>query len=183
MRQQVVLVIAVSLIVGSTASSAQMSHDRCASPLVTLDVERPLQHIVLETWRRSITFRRQGAHLANEPTLTVTVGLWIFGARPDSRAQTSFTRDGERLKRAEVQVRPGGHRAVAEFVAHELEHVLEQLDGVDLARMGGRGGVAVSRPFVRPHVETKRAQLVGRIVAAEYDAQHAVADGCLEARR
>ena len=52
-----------------------------------------------------------------------------------------------------------------EYLAHEIEHVLEQVDGVDLRR-SARGGVAgvseTSRVF-----ETARAIAIGRVVARE----------------
>jgi hypothetical protein len=52
-----------------------------------------------------------------------------------------------------------------ELIAHELEHVLEQVDGTDLARLArhGLGGVA-DREW---GYETARAQSVGQSVARE----------------
>jgi hypothetical protein len=57
--------------------------------------------------------------------------------------------------------------AVIEYFAHELEHVLEQLDGVDLPRAMARrvhGASLVGRP---PVFETRRAIVIGRLVASE----------------
>jgi hypothetical protein len=60
---------------------------------------------------------------------------------------------------------PGGLRR-AELVAHEVEHVLERLDGVKVASRHALGDGSVrlgSGTF-----ETARAVLVGQMVAGEY---------------
>jgi hypothetical protein len=87
------------------------------------------------------------------------------------RARTSITRvDGE-LRAAAVRVNAGDGLAVVELVAHEFEHILEQLDGVVLSAWAGRSGVyrvggdATDGPF-----ETERARQIGRRVAGEFAA-------------
>jgi hypothetical protein len=64
-----------------------------------------------------------------------------------------------------------------ELIAHEIEHVLEQVDGVDLRslatmRDSGVRSVApdLSRYETRPRYETRRAMLVGAIVTREVSA-------------
>ena len=60
--------------------------------------------------------------------------------------------------------------AVIEYFAHELEHVVEQLDRVDLARASAshvHGASATGRP---PVFETRRAIVIGRLVANEVSA-------------
>ena len=57
------------------------------------------------------------------------------------RAQAAITRVGGEVRSVNVLVPAGGHRLLAELIAHEFEHVLEQLDGVDLQRWVGRSGV------------------------------------------
>ena len=59
-------------------------------------------------------------------------------------------------------------RAAARYVesmAHELEHVLEHLDGTDLPRLARQRVNGVVRSGAQ--YETARAQWVGRRVAAE----------------
>jgi hypothetical protein len=58
------------------------------------------------------------------------------------------------------------HGDYAELVAHELEHVLEQMEGVNLAALARSGSGAVKR---RPDgaYETARALNAGLAVAAE----------------
>ena len=53
-----------------------------------------------------------------------------------------------------------------EHIAHELEHVLEAVDGTDLPRLA-RQRVDGVMNLGRHHYETARAQSVGRMVARE----------------
>jgi hypothetical protein len=80
--------------------------------------------------RLSPTFRRQCLRIANAPGLTVE--LQQFPARPTGwiRARTRFwtARDGRRFATVEI----GALDDQVELIAHEIEHVIEQLDGVDL---------------------------------------------------
>ena len=63
----------------------------------------------------------------------------------------------------------GDARLVAELIAHEFEHILEQLDGVDLNRWVGHSGVRrVGGNREGSPIETERACQVGRLVAGEY---------------
>jgi hypothetical protein len=57
---------------------------------------------------------------------------------------------------------------VAELIAHELEHVIEQLDGVDLAAKADTDSSSVKRGDTpEPAYETVRATRMGLAVAAE----------------
>jgi hypothetical protein len=53
--------------------------ERCAAPLLALQVENTLEPIVHEMWHRSPTFRRQVMRLAREPALVVTIAICRFG--------------------------------------------------------------------------------------------------------
>jgi hypothetical protein len=136
-----------------------------------LHIATPVRPIVADMCRRAPTFRQQVARLAKEPELTVTVERAAFRRTGALRAQTSMTRVGGVLRSADVQVPADHELVVVEMVAHEFEHILEQLDGVDLRRWAGRSGVyqvgttAPDGPF-----ETERARQVGRLVAGEYAA-------------
>jgi hypothetical protein len=63
-----------------------------------------------------------------------------------------------------VEINPLGD--FMELLAHELEHVIEQLDGIDLAAKAAlaRSGV---RTCVDGTFETNRAARVGSLVAVE----------------
>jgi hypothetical protein len=70
-------------------------------------------------------------------------------------------------------------RQIVELIAHEFEHILEQLDGIDLTRWIGRSGVhRVGGGETDRPIETQRAQRMGRIVAGEYAAAPAAIPTC-----
>jgi hypothetical protein len=67
--------------------------------------------------------------------------------------------------RADVHLPPGTD--YSELIGHEFEHLLEQVEGLDLrrlARVRGSGVWSVERELF----ESDRAQDAGRIVAAEF---------------
>ena len=86
--------------------------------------------VVQEMLKRSPTFRRQCWRITTASELVVTLQP---GSRPmvtRVRARTRISRDGHRLV-AYIEIFSPDQ--AAELIAHELEHVIEQLDGVDLA--------------------------------------------------
>ena len=106
--------------------------------------EIPSNFLVPDTYRtlidsmlqRSPTFRRQCRRIADASHLEVTLRL---GANRLARlrAQTRIFREGVRLN---ASMELFTMEQLPELIAHELEHVIEQLDGVDLASMEGRSG-------------------------------------------
>ena len=112
---------------------------------------------------QSATFRGQLDRIAAEPGLVVRVEVvpHIIGAR----AMTRIVRQGGNLT-AHIQVTRFDD--IVELIAHELEHVIEQIEGVDLARRadaGQTGIYAVERDGTM--FETARAGSVGVSVAQE----------------
>ena len=128
--------------------------------LIVPDIVRPL---VRSMWRQSPTFRRQCARLAEHPD--VIVRFELAGPVQDTRgARSAFERlNGDLNAAVEIELRKP--ELYIEHIAHELEHVLEQVDGTDLrrlARQGLNGVVSLGGGF-----ETARARAIGRIVAQE----------------
>ena len=119
------------------------------------------------TLRRSPTFARQCIRIANARELTVTLDFAMATSRParPARARTEIVRRDNRLLATIVIAQTID---VVELVAHEIEHVIEQLDGVDLAAKAQipDSGVQALR-HDRVVFETIRAQRVGRQVADE----------------
>jgi hypothetical protein len=113
-------------------------------------------------WRSSPTFRRQCSRLVAAQDLRIVLHLEELQRRPSFDARTVFVRQAGVLVAARVflSVSP----AAAELIAHELEHVLEQLDGVDLAAHVGSGNVWKREDDT---FETRRATDMGRRVARE----------------
>jgi hypothetical protein len=127
--------------------------------LVVPDRLRPL---VTTMWRNSPTFRRQCARLGENPGVVVHIEL---------AARTRHGRALSRVQRhdggvhASVQIEVRTPQLYVEYIAHELEHVLEYVDGTDVSRLARQGLDGVMN--VRGQYETARARSVGRTVARE----------------
>ena len=95
--------------------------------LVIPNAYRPLLESML---RDSPTFRRQCVRIAGEPSLTVHVSIqppsWPSAVRADNSCEAA----AEWPSLAHIAIGPLGD--LIELIAHEFEHVIEQLDGVDL---------------------------------------------------
>ena len=127
-----------------------------------MDVARNMSRTIEVLYAASPTFRAQCDRLASAKNLRIVVRLHT--AMPSQcRAFTIIRRHGSEL-RADVHVPPG--RALIELVAHELEHVLEQIEGLDLRRLARMRATGV-REVERDLFETDRAQRAGRTVAEE----------------
>jgi hypothetical protein len=79
-----------------------------------------------------------------------------------ANARTALTFQGNVPLAAHVYLKPSTNSP--ELIAHELEHILEQLDGVNLEAQAGNGGVWKGD---RTFFETRRAIETGRRVARE----------------
>lgn len=148
------------------ASSALLSTLRSLEPLpqaalpANLHATGHLQQVVERMWQQSSTFRRQCARLAHA-SVPVTLQMEIVeNFRGVSRVE--FERG--QPTRADVRINMTYLRDVAELIAHELEHLLEIVDGIDLERQVERGAARRTGPH---HYETQRAIEVGRRVARE----------------
>lgn len=122
------------------------------------------QSIVRTMLRSSGTFRRQCSRIGRHEWVTVTVEP-EFLPRPLGGATTLIRRDPH--GGLDAAVRLTGQGDVIELIAHEFEHILEQLDEVDLAAMAGRMGTGVRLGPDGGQFETERAIAAGRIVARE----------------
>jgi len=131
--------------------------------LVISSMFRPLVESML---RDSPTFRRQCVRIAAEPGLTVHLSFSPPPRRSTHRAVTRFTRNAGGHLTAIVDI--GALEDTQELIAHELEHVIEQLDGVDLAARAVMPHTGVMPIGPRGTVyETTRAQRVGLRVVSE----------------
>jgi hypothetical protein len=115
---------------------------------------------------QSPTFKAQLLRIANAPRVTVHVEIvqHIIGAR-------AATRMVRQLDGLTAQIEVARHDNVVELIAHEIEHVIEQIDGVDLAGSASlsNGGI-YSITAGGTVFETERAKRVGRPVAQEVHA-------------
>lgn len=154
---------------------------RCLIVHSTLHVDSQLRAIVHAMWHRSPTFQRQVARLSQEVDLDTTLNIWTPTAFSDRRADTLLRHDAGGLRSATVRIKlPNRESTIVELIAHELEHIVEQLDGVNLRLAASRSGVDNGvRRSNAGHFETERAHRVGLAVMAEYLRQSA-AGACVE---
>ena len=179
--------LVVGILLGSSAAVAQSVRDTGAArvSLATLDLLMPevvgagspttaatarvvvdakLQGLVDDLLIRSPAFRRQWQRLVQLPRLSIRLDLVHSNhVGDDAHAATrlSFLPDGS--LHAAVAI-PGGRR-LAELLAHEVEHILERLDGVKVDDQHALGDSSVRR--ASGTFETARAVLVGQLVAKE----------------
>jgi hypothetical protein len=116
--------------------------------------------------RDSPTFRRQCIRIAAEHRLTVRIAFGSAPSRSGIRAATRMTRGENGRLTALIDI--GLLEHTEELIAHEFEHVIEQLDGVDLparAALSNTGVTAVG--YAANMFETKRAQRTGLKVVSE----------------
>ena len=123
-----------------------------------------LYRSVLETMlARSPMFRRQCLRLASAPHLEVLVRvLHPNGGRVRARGQIRPEGDG----RIAVLIEIDPADDFVELLAHELEHVIEQLDGIDLQAKAALPDSGVRQCADRAF-ETERARRIGTVVALQ----------------
>lgn len=114
--------------------------------------------------RRSPTFRRQCRRLASAANLRVHVGNQVEPLVNGPRARTSIGRTADGMIFATAFIR--SLENPVELIAHEVEHVIEHLDGIDLRSRSAISGSGVRRQ-ADGSFETLRAVHVGRAVARE----------------
>ena len=167
------LVMAAGLGIDAPARAADAAPSpaaRCEALAGGLRLAARLQPVVADMCRRAPTFRRPVVRLAAQPGLVVTVEPAVFAISSRALAMTDITRVNGEVRTAYVRVPAGHDLLLVELLGHEFEHILEQLDGVELSTWVGRSGVyRVGDPRSGP-VETERARQVGRLVAGEFAA-------------
>jgi Tol biopolymer transport system component len=132
-------------------------------PPSNLQIDPALKPVVERMSQASPTFRRQCRRLAAESSLQVRVSPDDQPTRASfAKARTVLTFREDAPVAADVYIRSSSNST--ELIAHELEHIIEQLDRVDLAVQAGNGAVWKSD---RAHFETRRAIETGRRVARE----------------
>jgi hypothetical protein len=154
--------------VGFTAADMNLDVATATGPPAGLRVPRGLRPQVERMWRTSPTFRRQCLRLS-EASVTVIVYFGLPRSVARATALARIERQHGLTRRADVYL-DVGLVSVHETLAHELEHVLEQIDGVNLpALVASRvHGVREVEPGA---FETARAAAIGRLVAHEVSRQ------------
>jgi hypothetical protein len=146
------------------AADARAGDEVCIDKLPVNVDGGMLAPAMLEMLSRSETFREQCHRIAAQRALRVRIGI-AFQNGVDYRALTVLVRYEAGLLRAEVTLLFAEN--YVELVAHEFEHVLEQVEHVDL-RVNAALGLA--RQLPDGAFETPRATLAGQQVWREYEA-------------
>lgn len=155
--------VCVGLLLSGVYPSAQATH-QCVRSSVAANIElrRDLDRVLTDLYNRSPAFKAQCDRLAAAQHLRVVVRL--NPSLPSScRALTRIWRRGREI-RADVHVPPGN--ALVELLAHEFEHLLEQVEGLNLRKLARTRGSGV-REIDRELFESDRAIKAGRLVAEE----------------
>ncbi len=131
-----------------------------AGPPANLDAG-VFRRVVDAMWRDSLTFRRQCQRLGVERGLVVKLLAQTSHRQSSVRASTEMSRKNGTLTLARIVV--FSPTDAVELIAHEIEHIIEQLDGVEFlesasTRTTRQAGAAY---------ETGRAVEIGRVVARE----------------
>src|SRR4029453_7417849 len=113
---------------------------------------------------RSATFRRQVLRIAVAPYVSVRLQAAPTPLPREVRAKTEFAHKDGRIV-ANIDITPLDNDV--ELIAHELEHVIEQLDDIVLAAQAARPNTGVRASGTTGVFETKRATRIGQKVAQE----------------
>ena len=132
-----------------------------------LVVPGALRSVLVVMWERSTTFRVQCARISAESRVVVRLHIATSLTQSRGRAASRMARDPAGTLAADVYL---ANRIalvnLVELIAHELEHIVEQLDGLELEALARRAPATVwqSEPGA---FETVRAIRVGQSVAAD----------------
>jgi hypothetical protein len=160
-----VLALVFALVSGTHAQTPQPV---AADGIVTtipgnMHVPESLKPILEEALRQSPTFRRQVQELRRTPRVRMAITYGSLSIWQVLRAESTMYL--HEFGAVDVDTRLYTVRDAIEVVAHELEHVCEQIEGVDVRALSHRRNSGVFT--VGSHFETRRAVLTGRQVAQE----------------
>jgi hypothetical protein len=149
----------------SCGSAARAGGVECPALPPNIQTDPYLAPALAQLLARSPTFRRQCAAVAAARHVRVIISA-VAGPRLSMgpRARATITRFAHGLMRATIEIPMPSE--FHELIPHELEHVIEQIEGLNLpalAESDGRRVMDVGDGLY----ETARAQATGRKVAAE----------------
>jgi hypothetical protein len=129
-----------------------------------LRVPENMRPMLKRMLRSSATFRRQIAILSAKPAVRMSV---VYGGmRGDRNYHALSTVRKHEWGAMLVDTTVFVPTDLVEIIAHELEHVCEQMEGVDLPKLSRRKGVGVYN--LNGHYETVRAIRAGQNATREY---------------
>jgi hypothetical protein len=165
-RQSTVAAILVFLIAGSFTCPTHAQQGEilpCQQPPPNVRGDATVIRQFLSFVVRSPTMRRQCAAIADAPFVRVVL-LSASRPHPFTRAHSTIQRYEAGFVRVAIEI--PGSADVAELLAHELEHALEAIEGLDLPSRAKVSGSGVTE-LVKGVYETARAKRIGRLVSDE----------------
>jgi hypothetical protein len=166
---RVVVVLCMALFVPAAlrpaSLAAQSAPTLCSEVPPNIQVSTLLQPIVSDLLRKSATFRRQCEIIAAAERLRVVVrGIPPAGLSSMPRARAKIAHFSYGLIRVVIDMPMLADHA--ELLPHEFEHVIEQLEGLDLSALVRAGGYGVVQ-LDDGAFETARAKAAGLAAAQE----------------
>jgi hypothetical protein len=144
--------------------SAAREADADVGPATNVSIPAAFRPLVASMLARSPTFRRQYARLGRSAHLSVVVRCDMPPGWPLPALTQIWARPGGAVE-ALVHINPSA-RAI-ELIAHEFEHIIERLDGVDLRAKARLRASGVKETANKDTFETTRAIVTGQQVARE----------------
>ncbi|MGH9237380.1 MAG: hypothetical protein ACRD3G_05000 [Vicinamibacterales bacterium] len=153
--------IAASIAVPAFAQQGEIPS--CLQPPSNVRGDDALIRLFMSFVARSATMRRQCAAIAGAPHVRVVLRV---ASRPPtfSRAVSTITRYEAGLVRVAIEIPVAAD--VAELLAHELEHVVEVIEGLDLPSLAKVRGSGVTE-LEKGVYETAEAKRMGRLASDE----------------
>ena len=191
-RMFVILFVAAAVPGPSAANSErrQAASTECAAQEwipanVTVEDDFVLA-MINEMARRSPSFRDRLLRIGTAPTVRARIRSTQLRIPNIARTQTAFVVNTQGWLFADIQIPP---QVVfswenVEMIAHEIEHVIEQIEGVDLITLAGqrRSGVRRFNEWRGGLFETDRATNFGDAVDREFH-HRATGSSCAAALR
>jgi hypothetical protein len=146
------------------ALTVLLSRPDCMRLPSNIRPDRSLVPIVEQALAQSPTIHRQCLAIAAIPSARVDIHLRSGHMAGGARAEARIVRYEFGAISAEILIPVCVDQI--EMLAHELEHVLEQIEGVNLAKQSETRGTGVSR-LSDGTFETARARAAGRAAAQE----------------
>jgi hypothetical protein len=150
------------IVVAITAVVSHAHAQTADSFVAALNVPAVFSRDVTQLYNQSATFRAQCERLAQAQNIRVNMQLDV--SIPQSCRAYTIIRRARGMLCADVHLPVT--RQFAELVAHEFEHIIEQLEHVNLRKFAMVRGSGV-RQVGFELFETDRAQLAGMAVAQE----------------
>jgi hypothetical protein len=137
----------------------------CRALPENIQISGELRSAVGTLLAKSATFRRQCALIAAAPSVRVGMMVVTSSLGPNTRARAIARRYSTGVVIVSVQI-PAASDYI-ELIAHELEHVTELVDGVDLRALAIDQPTAVRQRRDDGAFETARARAAGEAAAVE----------------